>query len=402
MRYLSWLLFVSACATTQSSLRSDPEALAASIAHVEHGLIPEKRVESHGWSIEERMRHYHTPAVSIAVIHDHRLWWAKAWGVASTTSGKPAGTDTLFQAASISKMVTALAALRQVEAGKLRINADVNQSLQSWKLPENDFTRQRPVTLWQLLTHTAGTNVRTVVGHAPDAPLPTLSQILDGIPPANTPAVRVEHLPGKEFRYSGGGLMIVQQLLVDVSQRPFAEAMQELVLGPLGLLHSSFAVPLPPELMALTATPYLNEEKPAPDRVYPEAAPAGLWTTPSDLARFLVEIQRGLLGQSPHVSVEVARLMTTPVAPIGVPGVWTGLGTFVERHGDAIYFGHDGLNRGFLSVSRATLEGGEGAVVMANGAGAGQLIFEILRSIAVEFRWKGSAGGDWLVPARRP
>jgi CubicO group peptidase (beta-lactamase class C family) len=383
-----------------SSGASAPSAeLAAAIARVEHGLIPEVRIdgEQGGWTIEERLRAYHTPAVSIAVIHDYRLAWAKAYGVKDMRTGERADTGTLFQAASISKMVTAMAALQEVDAGKVSLDADINQALGSWKLPGNDFTRAHPVTLKQLLAHTAGTNVRAVIGHPPDAPLPTLHQILDGEPPANTAPVRVEHPPGKEFRYSGGGSLIVQQLVVDLAGRPFPAAMKELVFAPLGLAHSTFEVPMPAELFALTARAHDYDETVLPEIVYPEAAPAGLWTTPSDLARFASEIQLGLQGRSKLVSMALAQRMTTPVAPIGVPDVSTGMGTFIERHGDTVYFGHDGLNDGFLSVLRVTTTGGEGAVVMSNGAGSAKLIFEILRSIAVEYKWSG-----WLKPPIKP
>jgi CubicO group peptidase (beta-lactamase class C family) len=379
-----------ACASTE---------LAASIARVEHGLIPEVRVEgdTRGWSIAERLRAHHTPAVSIAVIHDYKVVWARAYGVKDLRTGERADARTLFQAASISKMVTAMAALQAVDAGKVSLDADINTALRSWRLPDNDLTRGNPVTLKQLLAHTAGINVRSVVGHRMGAPVPSLHQILDGKPPANTPPIRVEHVPGKEFRYSGGGSLIVQQLVVDLAARPFPAAMQALVFAPLGLAHSTFEVPPSPQQLALAAAAHDYDQSVLPDLVYPESAAAGLWTTPSDLARFLLEIQLGLQGRSKRVSVALAKRMTTAVASIGVPDVSTGLGTFVERHGDGVYFGHDGMNDGFLSVSRATTTGGDGAVVMANGAGGAPLILEILRSIAVEYDWNG-----WTKPPIKP
>jgi CubicO group peptidase (beta-lactamase class C family) len=362
---------------------------------VEHGLIPELRVagERGGWSIEERLRAHHTPAVSIAIIHDYRVVWAKAYGIRDRRSGERAEPSTPFQAASISKMVTGMAALQAVEAGKVSLDADINQALRGWKLPESPLTQDNPVTLKQLLAHTSGVGVRSVSGYLRGAPLPTLPQILDGVPPTKTRAVRVEHQPGKEFHYSGGGSMIVQQLIIDVAGRSFADALEATVFAPLGMTHSSFQVQLPQQGLAAA---HDVDETVLPELVYPESAPAGLWSTPSDLARFLIEIQLGLLGKSKVVSPELARRMTTPVAPIGVPGVSTGLGTFIEEKGDAVYFGHDGHNDGFLSVSRATTRGGEGAVVMTNGAGGTQLILEILRSIAVEYQWKG-----WLKPPVR-
>ena len=374
--------------------------VAAAIARVEHGLGPSVQIagERGAWSIEERMRALHVPGVSIAVIHDHRVAWAKAYGVADVRSGRRLDVDTRFEAASISKMLTGIVALQLVDRGKVALDADINQALQSWKLPENELTRGHPVTLRQLLSHTGGINLHTVLGYAPDETLPTLPQILDGVPPANTAPVRVEYVPGKEFHYSGGGLLIVQQLIVELFVlQPFAEVMQAQLLAPLGLRHTTFALRLSPDERAHSATAHDNDESVWPDRIYPDAAPAGLWTTPSDLARLLVEVQRGLDGQSALISRPMAQAMTTPIAPIGVPDVWTAAGTFVERHGHTMYFGHDGHNEGYLSMSRATTTGSDGAVVMTNSEGGAELIFEIMRSIAAEYHWDG-----WLEPPIQP
>lgn len=398
------LLGLCACAASPSPTQvakcvAAPTENAAAIARVETGLIPERPVagETKGWSIEERLRAHHTPAVSIAVIDGHRVAWARAYGVRDRRSGAPADSTTPCQAASISKMVTALAALRLAEAGKVGLDADVNDALKSWKLPENDSSRATPVTLSQLLAHTGGINLRSVMGYPADTTLPTLPQILDGLPPSRTPAVRVVHPPGKEFHYSGGGSMIAQQIVVDVTGQGFDAALRDLIFRPLGMAHSTFAVPPPPAVRSLALEAHDYDGTVFPDTVYPESAPAGLWTTPTDLARFLVEIQLGAEGRSRVVSRETAARMTTPVAPIGAPDVWTGLGTFIEKRGDTLYFGHDGHNDGYLAMSRATVEGGKGAVVMTNSVAAAPLIFEIMRSIAVEYRWKG-----WLKDPIQP
>ncbi len=377
----------------------DAAELAASIARVEHGLIEQVRVagDPPGWTIEERLRAHHTPAVSIAVIHDHRVLWARAYGWKDLSTSERANEDTLFQAASISKMVTALAALEQADAGKVDVDANINLALRSWKLPENELTRATPVTLKQLLSHTAGTNVHSVDGYPEGATLPTLHQVLDGAPPATTPAVRVEHAPGRAFEYSGGGSLVVQQLVVDLSGKAFLGALDRAVFAPLGLRSSSFEVPLPEPLRSRRAVPYDTDETPLPLLVYPESAPAGLWSTPTDLARFLIEIQLGREGRSQLVSKRVASWMLTPIAPVGPPDVWTGMGTFVEKHGALTYFGHDGWNDGFLSMSRAMVDRGDGAVVMTNGAGGAHVLFEVMRSIAVEYAWDG-----WLPPPITP
>lgn len=404
-RMLVFALWAAACsrptATGALSERTEPDQLAeaAAITRVEQGLIPEVRVEGEPirWSLADRMREYRTPAVSIAVIDDHRVVWSRAYGVVSTRTREPATAETLFQAASVSKMVTAVAALRAVDAGQLSLDEDINRALRSWRLPDNEFTSKQPVTLEHLLSHTAGTNIPSFLWYTAAEPLPTLQQILDGEPPAKTPPVRVEHTPGETFRYSGAGSMIVQQLIVDLSGRRFDVAMSEHILAPFGLRHSTFEAPLPPERRAHAAAGHDYDATVLPPSVYSESAAAGLWSTPTDLARLLVEIQLALRGRSELLSTELATRMTTPAAPVGGDDTFTGLGTFIERRGDTFYFGHDGLNYGYLTMARATTDGGKGAVVMANGAGAAELIFEIFRSIAVEYDWAG-----WVKPPLEP
>ncbi len=397
---LALLLPVAACRLARPTPAPPKfDDVAGSIARVEHGLIDEIRVEGDppGWTIDERLRAHHTPAVSVAVIHDYQVVWAKAYGVRNLRTGERADADTLFQAASISKMVTALAALKEVDAGHVALDADINRALRSWKLPDNELTRATPVTLKMLLSHTAGVNLHSVDGYPEGSALPSLRQILDGAPPATTAAVQVEHPPGREFAYSGGGLLVVQQLLVDLTGQPFDVAMERALFSPLGMTSSTFTLPIPRRFTERRAVPYDTDETELPALVNPESAPAGLRSTPTDLARFLIAVQRGTEGRSDVVSQKVANWMVTPIAPAGPPDVAIGMGPFVEKHGPLTYFGHDGWNDGFLSMSRAMLHRGDGAVVMTNGAGGVPVLFEVMRAIAVEYGWDG-----WLPPVTKP
>jgi CubicO group peptidase (beta-lactamase class C family) len=198
------------------------------------------------------------------------------------------------------------------------------------------------------------------------------------------------------FRYSGGGTTVVQQLLVDLEERPFPAIMEQTVLTPLGLAHSTFDQPPTVERSTTVAAAHDFDGTALPGKYknYAPAAAAGLWTTPSDVGRFLAEIQLGLEGQSTVVSKSVATKMVTPVIAIGGGDTTlVALGTFVEKHGEATYFGHDGFGDGFTAMARASAFGGEGAVVMSNGLGAAPLLLEVLRSIAAEYGWEG-----WLAP----
>jgi CubicO group peptidase (beta-lactamase class C family) len=264
--------------------------------------------------LADRMAALHVPGVSVAVIHDGKIEWARGFGV--TRVGGPAVTpDTLFQAASISKPVTAVAVLRLAESGKLNLDADVNQYLKTWKVPANTFTERTKVTLRELLTHTAGMTVHGFPGYAFDSALPTLVQVLNGEKPANTPAILVDTIPGTNWRYSGGGFVVAQLLLEGVTGQPFPKLMHDIVLGPMGMNRSTYEQPLPQSLMAEAAMPYRQDGQAVPGgpHVYPEMAPAGLWTTPSDLARYAMEVQKAVAGKAGAVlSAAMAREMLKP------------------------------------------------------------------------------------------
>lgn len=375
------------------ALAAPPPDQRAHIAAVEHGLLPPVRVRGREQrrDLLERMRAYRVPGLSLAVIGDHRVLWAQAYGVADVETGQPMRETTLLQAGSISKPLTALAALEAVEQGLLGLDTPINDQLQGWKIPDSPFTEGAPVTLRRLLSHTAGTTVHGFRGYRAGDPLPSLVQILDGKPPANTPPVRVDRKPGG-YRYSGGGLTIVQLALVERAQRPFPALLHDQVLAPLGMERSSFEEPLPAALLADAAAGHDKEGKLIPGKrmIYPEMAAAGLWTTPADLARFFAEIELGVEGRSKQIPKKIADLMTSPVTGAGGQEA-AGLGLFLRSEGQAVYFGHTGIDAGFHAMATMRLGGGYGAVMMANGE-LGMLLFEeIKRTIAVEYGWEGVA-----------
>ncbi len=364
---------------------SNAAVIGEHIQHIRGALLPAVIVKGErekAMTLSDRMAALHVPGVSIAVIHEGKLEWARGFGV-SKIGGPEVTPNTLFQAASISKPVTAMGVLHWVQMGKLELDVDVNRSLKSWRIPSNSFTDQKPVTLRELLSHTAGMTVHGFPGYAGGVPLPTLGQILDGLPPANTPAIRVDVVPGTIWRYSGGGFVVAQQLLEDVTGEPFARVMQEAVLRPIGMSHSSFEQPLPPSRLAKAAIPYGGAGTPIKGgpHVYPEMAPAGLWTTPSDLARFALEIQRSLRGQSNRVlSVPMTQQMLTR----GLND-W-GLGLRIVGGKQHPAFEHSGANAGYQCELTA-YNAGDGAVVMTNGDNGIQLAEDLRRTIAHEYGW---------------
>jgi CubicO group peptidase (beta-lactamase class C family) len=379
-------------AAQSAPARTDAKTAAEVEQHIQHvvsgleGSVVIKGDAHATHNLADRMKELNVPGVSIAVIHEGRIEWARGFGVASE-GGPPVNADTMFQAGSISKPLAAMAALRLVEQGKLSLDADINSELTSWKLPADPVAAGKPVTLRELLTHTGGTTVHGFPGYAAGAPVPTLVQVLNGEKPANTPAIRSEAAPGARWNYSGGGFTIMQQAVLDVTKEPFPRLLHDTVLAPIGMKHSTYEQPLPREFQAFAATPYHADGKPIEGgaHTYPEMAAAGLWTTPTDLARYAIEVEQSLAGKANHVlSADMTRQMLTA----GM-GHW-GLGLEMGGSDANPYFSHGGVNAGFVNIFAAYEKGGEGAVVMTNSEAGGQLGDEIMHSIAAEYGWP-----DW-------
>ena len=356
----------------------------AQIKRVEQGLLPVVLIKGDpGWSIAERMKFHKAPALSIAVIKDFQIEWAKAYGLKDLETGEPATTETLFQAGSISKSVNAMVAMKKVEQGRISLDEDINAKLNSWKLPDNEFTAKKKVTLRNLLSHSAGTTVHGFPGYAITEKVPTLQQILDGTAPANTAAVRVDFEPGSRFRYSGGGTTISQLALMDIEKKPYPAIAKETVLAPLGMSNSTYSQPLPSDWRKKAATGYRSNgsEVTGKIHVYPEMAAAGLWTTPTDLAKFAIELQLSLAGKSNKVlTKQSVETMTTSYKDD------VGLGFFIERHGNALYFGHGGADEGFRAELVVSRDKGYGVAVMVNSDN-GQILREVIRGVAREYGW---------------
>jgi len=354
------------------------------IKRVEQGLLPAVLIKGDpALSLPERMKLYKVPGLSIAVIKDFKIDWARAYGVKDVETSEPVTTDTLFQAGSISKSVNAMVAMKKVEQGKISLDENINNKLISWKLPDNEFTSKKKVTLKNLLSHTAGTTVHGFPGYAVNEKLPSLPQVLDGTAPANTAPVRVDFEPGSQYRYSGGGITIAQLAIMDIEKKPYPEIASETVLAPLNMTNSTYSQPLPGEWRKKAATGYRQNgsEVEGKIHVYPEMAAAGLWTTPTDLAKFAIEMQLSLAGRSNKVLTKAsADMMTTSVLEDA------GLGLFIEKHGNALYFGHGGADEGFRAEMLVSKDKGYGVVVMANSDN-GQILREVIRGVAREYGW---------------
>ena len=387
-----------------------PPSVAARIARVENSLLPYVPVRGlPGWNLRTRMKHHRVPGLSIAVIHNYKVEWAKAYGLADTTARTPVTTTTLFSAGSISKLVAAGAALVLVQQGRLDLDAPINTYLKSWQLGENDFTRQTPVTLRRLLSHTAGTSQAAYFGFVPSArPLPSVVDILSGQPAAESRPVVVNRAPGTGFQYSGGGYLVAQLALMDATGQDFTTLADARLFKPLRMRGATFAQPLPPALAARAAGAYSENSwfKGVP-YVYPQQAAAGLYATPTDLARFLIEMQQAYRGRGRVLTPASARAMLTPVAEVsdGTYREQMGLGAFLLQRADRAptdeasrYFEHTGVNAGFLAYALGSVVGGNGVVIMMNNNnGAAELGKELRRAVALVYGWP-----DFLPPPIEP
>lgn len=382
------LIFLLASCTPFSETR-----LERKIGRVEQGLLTE--MSDPPWkrmNLADRMAHYKVPGVSIAVINDYQIEWAKGYGVLEAGKDQPVTTETLFQPGSTAKPITAAVALHYVEAGDLVLDSDVNNKLVSWKFPENEFTAQSPVTLRRLLSHSAGLPYVPLHGYAQGQAIPNRQQILNGEPPANSEPVRAVVVPGTQFGYSNGDYIVVEQLLVDVAGMPFDILMQELVLDPLEMDASTFKYQLPEHLVASAASGHRADGKAIPGGWHnnPEMGSGGsAWSTPSDMAKFYIDLMLTYTGQSETViSHQMSVEMLTPQIEDRGLGPWVN-----DDGGDLFYFGHPGHTDGYKSFVVMYPKMGQGLVIMTNSDVGDALYREILNSVNNEYGWASSYTG---------
>ena len=341
-------------------------------------------------TIAELMARFNVPGVSIAVVRDHQIHWAKGYGIADVATGAPVDTGTMFQAASISKPVAAMAVLRAVQDGLFTLDTDINRILTSWKLEGGGFTKDRPVTPRTLTSHTSGLGDGFgFPGYDPADSVPTALQFLQGSKRSNVGVLFMERPPMTLMEYSGGGVTLMQQALSDARKRPFADIMRDDVLRPLGMTRSTFEQPLPASFDRNAARAHSRDGKAmgAKWRIHPEQAAAGLWTTPSDLARVVIEVQRAGAGQSNRVlSRALAQEM---LSPVGVGDYAVGFA--IQKIGQGWYFAHGGSNWGFRGTLIAHKVKGYGLVILTNADQGGAVAGELSRRIQRVYEWDSFA-----------
>lgn len=374
-------LVLISCTTQQDE--EEDQRLQERITRIENGLQPRLQVigfDVPKYNIEERLQELGIPGVSVAVFKDGAIEWAKGYGMADSTEQRPVNSETLFQAGSISKPVAATRALQLFANGTLDLDANVNDYLTSWQLPDNEFTAKEKVTTRRILTHSAGLTVHGFPGYRKEDVIPSIPDILDG--KGNTDAVRVFKQPGDGYKYSGGGYTIMQLMIADLDKQPFAKIMEEQVLSPLGMTSSTYENPLPKKYHSRAAAGYYSDGKEVAGNwhIYPEMAAAGLWTTPSELVLWGKAIQQVQQSQKDgFLKVETVKEMLSPDDDD------MGLGPYVIDH----YFGHGGADEGFRAELMVWQELPIAVAVMSNSDNGSTIIWEVLLSLAEEYSLPG-------------
>ena len=379
--WLSALVLVSCERKGEPVFPADVESRIQQVEENLSGVVPFEGQPK--WNLTDRMAFHKVRGLSVAVIHNYRIDWAKGYGWADESQKREVTPATLFQAASISKSLNAIGVLRLAQERKVDLNSDINTYLTSWKFPYDAISKNKKITLTHLLSHTAGLSVHGFRGYASGEAIPTIVQTLDGLPPANNQPIRALFEPELKVQYSGGGTTISQLVVTDVTGSSYPEYMKTAVLQPLGMTTSSYGMPDASTDSSLLATGYManGREVIGKFHVYPEQAAASLWTNPTELATYIIETQLSLEGKSSKVlSQEFTQIRLTPVRDNAA------LGVFIDTKGDEKYFQHSGGNEGFRSYYFGSMEKGYGAVVMVNSDN-GAIIQEVLRSIAGVYQW---------------
>ncbi len=364
-----------------------PDAQENQIKAVENNLTASIQFEGDAtMNLADRMAFYKIKGLSIAVIQNYQILWAKGYGWADEDKKIPVTIQTLFQAASISKSLNAVGVLKLVQDKKLDLYTDINTYLNTWKFPYDSKSKEKKITMANLLSHTAGLTVHGFAGYEQGKKIPTVVEILDGKIPANSMGILSMYEPGLKYEYSGGGITVSQQIVMDITQEPYASYMDEKILKPLGMNASTYSQPPANSKAELLATGYKTDGKEITGKyhIYPEQAAAGLWTNPTDLSKYIIETQLAYKGKSAKVlNQSMTQTRLTPYVDKSAA-----LGVFIDNSNGIKYFQHGGANEGFRSVYYGSLEGGNGVVVMVNSDNSG-ILQEVVNSVSKVYDFKG-------------
>lgn len=341
--------------------------------------IEQSKFESLSDEIKKIVKDTKAIGVSIALIDNYEIVWAKGFGITKINTRDSVTTETLFQVASITKPITAMTVMKKVQDNSISMTGDIDKQLISWHIPDNNFSKKNPITVKNLLSHTAGVSNSQFLGYHPNDRLPTVVQALNAEAPAQNEKVKIVSKPGSVFSYSNCGYWILALLLEDIEKKEFKKIIKEEVLTPLEMTNSTFDTHLPNEQFKSIAFGHLSKNKVIEQKyyIYEPTSAGGLWSTPRDIANFLIEMQASLKGQSNKIINENnSNLMVTTVQK------YYGLGFSREVRGTGVkFFGHDGHNMGYISSMLGSMEKGFGVVILTNSENGWKAVNKIKKLV---------------------
>lgn len=384
-----FLLFVSCNQTKQVErllVNGNADLINEKILRIENGLQEAVLITDNvdkTFSIKERMEYYDVPGLSIAVVKDNKIEWAKSYGLKLKNSTDSVSLSTKFQAASLSKPLTAIVALKMIDKGMIQLDSSVNSQLTTWKIPDNENTANISITPRHLILHTSGLNVPGYPGYKKDSEVPELIELLNGVGNSNTEPTKVLVKPNTEWRYSGAGYSVLQLLMIEKSGMSFPELMKNELFHPINITNSTFKQ----EDLHDIAFAHLENGQIVEKgyHIYPEMAAAGLWTTPIDYAKVVCELQKSYKGESNLI-------LSQNSAQNALSKHWggMGLGFILRNNGDSTALAYSGGNHGYICDIYSYLHSESGVVIMTNSNNGAPLIEEIYRSLSKEYKWT-----DW-------
>lgn len=337
-----------------------------------------------GFSLNQRLEAHKTPAVSVTLVDNNRVDWSASYGLMRRDSNEKVDCHTLFQAASLSKPVAMMAMMRMHERKQINLDADIDTYLKNYKLPQGKQSKDNPVTLRNILTHTSGITPGGFSGYTQEEAMPSDVEVVSATGITNSPRVEVTRTPGEQLMYSGGAYTLAELALQDIFDRPFEKIMQHWILSPVEMTGSDFSQPLvePKRLLAAKGHTADGSAVEGGWNNHPEQAAAGLWSTSHDLAKFLIEIGKGYRGQSDVFSKAlIDSMLTNPIAQHAY-------GFRLMGEGDTLALVHYGGTVGYRSGMVLSLASGDGAVFLTNSDNGSALINELLLSASAVYQWE--------------
>lgn len=393
MRKLILLFLIGIIGCTNQNSNQDEKNISISenkhIENIQNNLVPVHYLNGRAnkKSITQMMAEDKIPGVSIAFIDNGKISWQKSYGYSNLTDSTKVTPNTIFNGASLSKPVTAMAALHLVDKGMLSLNEDINNKLKDWKVPENKFTEIEKVTLGRLIGHTAGFERYVQSSFFPNEEIPTIKQMLTGEKPSVDPPVSVVYVPGQKQVYSNPGYSVIEKLIEDVTEHDFNVAINELIFEPCGMVQSSFQQPVPKELKNLIATGYSNDLNPYPYKLFPFKAAGGIWTSPADLGKFLIALLKDY-----HSNTNIILSKTMAESVFHKSSERLGFAKIYNQEKEDLLFEHWGSNSGFTCYMVASLNKKQGVVIMTNSDNGTSFLSYVARAVAIEYNW------DFLQP----